>query len=141
MEELIKMVMQQFGMDQRNAHSIMASLFKMLQQLMGDQFGNLANAIPGAKDWLNSPEVTRTQAPDSKGIIPIIMEILLGKKSVAFTDWIKLASKAGLNLQSAQALIVMVLKYAQQFMGKEGLSKALGGAPQLASLLNAMDDK
>ena len=139
----MKMVMQQFGMNQSNANSVMASLFKMLKQLLGDNFGQFTDAIPGAKDWLDQPEVAATQRKQesSGGLLSMIIEMIFGKKAVALGDWLKLAKRAGLDFKSAQQLIVTVLKYAQQFLGKDGMEKMLGGAPQLTKLLDMADMK
>lgn len=137
-DELLKMAMQQFGINQNQGTSLLASLFKMLKAFLGNDFGKLTNAIPGANDWLGKPEVTSAQQQSGSGggILAAILGMFLGAKGKATAEWTNSVKKSGLDLSQVTPFLKMVLQFFQKFMDAKQLKSLLGNVPQINKLLD-----
>jgi Protein of unknown function VcgC/VcgE (DUF2780) len=118
MNELFDQLAKQLGIDQKQAQSGAAILFKAAQKKLGNgEFQNLLGGLPGIGDLL-------TQAPSSGGGLLGGLAAALGAGNAAIlANAVSGFSKLGLSANTAKKFVPIVLDYLRKHVGADVVTK------------------
>lgn len=140
MDELIKQLTSQLGIDESVATGATAKAMAMVKQHAGDDlFAKISSAIPGAADSASAGAETVAGGSDMAGgmlgKLAGMASSALGGSAGSGLELVSSLTSAGVDTDKLGGFVSMIVNYLKENVGDEVMDQVLAKFPMLKTLL------
>ncbi|TWT66447.1 DUF2780 domain-containing protein [Allorhodopirellula solitaria] len=135
MDELIKLISSQLGIDSKTANAALSRVMALLKSQIGSQlFAQVAGAVPGA-------EKAAAEAPDPAagggllGKLTSSVSSMFGGKSGAGMEMASALASTGVDVDKIGPMLKTVFAFLREKLGDETVEQIIAKLPMLKSLM------
>ena len=139
MDELIKSVVGELGLDEGVTRDATGSLFGFIKEGMGGDFSQIADKLPGVDDLISGASGATAGGGDSGGgILGGLAQAASSVLGGSVGEGLELASileKLGLSTDQIGSLVTMVINFIKENVGEEVIDMITDKVPALKPFL------
>lgn len=138
MEELIKSVVGELGLDEGVTRNATGSLFGFIKEGMGGDFSQIADKLPGIDDLISGASEASAGGDDGGGLLGGIAKAassVLGGSAGEGLELAAILEKLGLSTDQIGSLVTMVINFIKENVGDEVIDLITDRVPALKPFL------
>ena len=136
MDELIKNVVGQLGLDEGTTRNATGSLFGFIKEGLGDDFSQIADKLPGLDDLITGAEGAASEGDGGMlGSIAKAASSVLGGSAGEGLELASILEKLGLSTDQIGKLVTMVIDFVKENLGEEVITMIVDKVPALKPFL------
>lgn len=138
MEDLIKSVVGELGLDEGVTRDATGSLFGFIKEGMGGDFSQIADKLPGVDDLISGASGAVAGGDEGGGMLGGIAKAASSVLGGSVGEGLELAGileKLGLSTDQIGSLVTMVINFVKEHVGEEVIDMITDKVPALKPFL------